>query len=186
MNLHTKILRKLLDIKVHTQISANDLVLCEFPKSGVTYFSFLLANYLLALDGSDSDVNFFNINMFVQDLHRVPSIDSTIKFNSFSGRLLKTHSCYQFVKYPQKIVLIRNPVNTLLSFHRHLSNSNQNSCPNFNDFIRSQKYGISAWIKFYTIHLCDTNPLGQALFSFEKNISNPTFSIKNFYKDSKW
>lgn len=180
MNLYIKAIKKLVDIKVHFEISSSDVVICEFPKSGVTYFSFLLANYLLAKDGCDQKVNFFNINMFVQDLHRESRIDQSFEYNSFRGRLLKTHALYKFIRYPQKIVLIRNPVKTMLSYYRHIQNYQHITFTSFDDFIRSKKHGISAWIDFYSFHLKDTNPLGQALFSFEDNISNPFATLKHF------
>ena len=180
MNRYLSLVRPFIDLRVHLGISSNDLVLCEFPKSGVTYFSFLIANYLLALEQSEVEVNFFNINNFVQDLHRTPSIDKSIQFKSARFRILKSHASYGFLKYPQKIVLIRNPVKTLQSYYRHIQASSASALPGFNVFLRTHKFGVNAWLRFYSVHLRDSNPLGQALFCFEDNIQFPITALQKF------
>lgn len=170
-----------LNYRKHLSLSSKDVVLVEFPKSGVTYFSFLITNYLLLDAGSSQEVNFFNLNGFVQDIHRTPGLDKSISFPKTGLRFIKSHSLLPGIVLPAKIILIRNPLNTLLSFHRHLITQGalSRSIP-IDDFVRSSEYGIDAWIKYYERQLSDANPLGQAIMSYESNVADPVEALRTF------
>lgn len=170
-----------LDHQKHSALSSSDIVIFEFPKSGVTYFSFLISNYLLLHTGQCQEVNFFNLNSFVQDIHRSPSLDQTSPFTGLPFRFVKSHSAPKRLVVASKIVIIRNPLRTLISYYRHLSvQSVLSSSCTLIDFIQSPSYGIDAWIKYYEHHLSDSNPLGLALMSYESNVRFPESALESF------
>jgi len=121
----------------------SDITIVEFPKSGITFFSIFLSRYINSQSKYDFKINYSNINRFVHDIQMgyLPKLSPFQ--NTISGRLVKTHSEYS--KYLSNVIyLVRKPEYCLRSYWKYLEAHNIHF-DNFSEFIRSNKYGISAW-----------------------------------------
>ena len=91
----------------------NNIYLVEYPKSGITFLSHLLGNIELELINSSEVVTYFNNHMYIPDIHQMRG--SVLNY-SFKRSFIKSHfeynSNYFFVIY-----LIRNPIDTLVSYY---------------------------------------------------------------------
>jgi hypothetical protein len=64
-----KKIKKFLQMKRHQDFDHNDVFLVEFPKSGITWLSFLIANSLLK--NHDENVTFYNYHKYIADIHQL-------------------------------------------------------------------------------------------------------------------
>jgi len=151
----------------------NDVYIVEFPKSGVTWLSFLLANCLVQ---GKEDITFYNYHKYVVDVHQLRGsyINDMILPNA-PYRFIKSHSeynpFYYFVVY-----LIRNPFDVMLSLYYYLSNQLDYAIQmNFNEFVRHESYGISKWVSHVESWLLKNRDLAQRLhlIRYEDIIDNP-------------
>ena len=167
------------DIRNLLKLESNDILFAEFPKSGVTYYSFLISNYLCHYFKKQVKINFFNINDFVHDIHRTNNLPNSPFFDNQFPRLVKSHTFPKFLRISKSIIIIRNPFDTFLSYFKHLqSRSSFNS--SFESLIKNKHIGINSWINFYSSILQDKNPLGRAIISHERNVLYPENSIETF------
>src|ERR1700680_1912974 len=84
----------------------SDLYLVEFPKFGVTWLSFILANINLLVAGESRLATYFNINDLIPDIQY--SRDLPLPDHRFPGfRIIKSHSPYN-PSYKKVILLVRN------------------------------------------------------------------------------
>ena len=120
----------------------DDVFLVEFPKSGVTWMSFILANIIQKLSGIPGNINFFNFTQYVPDINYSLNI-GTAK-NALGFRIIKSHSKYNPF-YIHVILLIRNPFNVMLSYYKYLSALNVINM-DFSKFLRSKKFGLETWV----------------------------------------
>jgi hypothetical protein len=124
----------------------DDIYLVEFPKSGVTWLSFLIANVNIGMSGLKKEINFYNIHQHIHDVHRNRFMN--LQENNFPYfRFIKSHSFNPF--YNQVILLIRNPYAVMESYYYFLKDLKQ--IPDnlkVYDFVRDQRYGIDAWVRF--------------------------------------
>ena len=84
----------------------DNIYLVEFPKSGITWLSFILGNIELALAGrNDEFITFYN-HQYIVDVHQLRNTE----INRFLKRtFIKSHSTYNPYYYYFVIYLIRNP-----------------------------------------------------------------------------
>lgn len=120
----------------------DDLYLVEYPKSGITWLTFLLANYLCERNRVELDVNFFNINDFVPDIHYSRDIGPA-RFAYPGYRFIKSHSLFNPF-YGKVIYVVRDPRDVLVSYYHFLTSLQQHRGM-LSEFVRSETYGISAW-----------------------------------------
>lgn len=122
----------------------DDLYLVSFPKSGATWMDFLMANVHLRMSGVNREVNFYNINMIVPDVHYCREIRaSTLSFPGF--RVMKSHAGYNPF-YRQVVYIVRDPRDVMVSYYKFLVGLGEFS-GSISELIRSPKYGIETWVK---------------------------------------
>jgi len=97
-------------------IKHDDLFLVEYPKSGVTWLTFLLANIIQQKSETNFNVNFFNFTQFVTDISYSKHINSPKNYLSY--RVIKSHANYNPF-YNHVIFIIRNPFNVMMSYYSY-------------------------------------------------------------------
>jgi hypothetical protein len=122
----------------------DDLYLLAYPKSGITWLSFLLANVNVKMSGSNQQVTLYNINDIVPDIEH----DRFLKDNilSFPGhRIIKSHSEYNPF-YKKMIYLVRDPRDVMVSYYYFLKKLGLFN-HDLTKLVHSQIYGIEAWCR---------------------------------------
>ena len=123
----------------------SDTYLVEYPKSGVTWLSTLLANAALIQSERKEVANFVTSRLYVPDIHLSRNIGPAVHVSP-PVRFIKSHAerndNYIFVIY-----LVRKPISVLRSYYRFLNDHRVNPYADFDAFCRSEKYGVSAWKK---------------------------------------
>jgi hypothetical protein len=120
----------------------DDLYLVEFPKSGVTWLSFIFANIVLIENKVDKIINFYNFTDWIPDIHAMR--DLAYDTNLFRGvRVIKSHSEYNPF-YNKVIYLVRDPLDVMISYYNFLTQQEAFK-GNFEEFLVDKKSGIFAW-----------------------------------------
>jgi hypothetical protein len=120
----------------------DDLFLVEFPKSGVTWLTFLVANVNAQLNRDPRAVTFFNINDFVPDVQSVRYV-GPVRPPLPGYRCFKSHSPY-VAPYRKVVYLVRDPRNVMVSYWSFLQGLGwwQGT---MEQLVMNRKYGIRAW-----------------------------------------
>ncbi len=121
----------------------DDVYLVEFPKSGVTWLSFILANIIQKLSETPGNINFFNFTQYIPDVNYSKNIGNTR--NTLGFRIIKSHAKYNPF-YVHVILLVRNPFNVMLSYYKYLSQLNVIDT-DFSKFLRNSKFGLQCWVE---------------------------------------
>lgn len=123
---------------------ANSILLCEFPKSGITFFSNLLISYDLQKSNHKiSQPNIFNIQSFISDIDLGHSKTDFLFLDHYN--LYKSHNKNP-KDYYHCIYIYRNPFEVMLSFYNYKKNKELNYKKNLSAFIRDKNFGISSWV----------------------------------------
>lgn len=125
----------------------SDLFLVEFPKSGVTWLSNIIANIEILNSTEISEckkrITFGNLESFISDRHL--GYPSSYYSPIFAGKLLKSHT--RINRYIHRVIYIyRHPVSVMKSYYRMCKGykfiSNEMT---FSEFIRDSETGIESW-----------------------------------------
>jgi hypothetical protein len=116
----------------------------SFPKSGSTWFSFLLANVNLQLNDMPREVTWWNLREFIYDIHEGRDLPAS-PFAVPRGRFIHTHSEFNHA-YRRVIYVVRDPRDTLISYYDMASkldwfHGSMDEC------LASDTFGIEAWIR---------------------------------------
>ena len=123
-------------------IQHDDLYLVEFPKSGVTWLTFLMGNIHFKMNNIDQKVTFFNVENITPDIQDSQWISPDAKI--YPGiRVIKSHSVYN-PYYRTVVYLVRNPKDVMVSGYHFRKGINEFT-GDMSEFIRSKKYGIDNW-----------------------------------------
>src|SRR5262249_53515567 len=123
----------------------SDLYLVEFPKSGITWLSFLVANVNLLLSGrGDQEATFFNIHDLVPDIHvgRQLGPPATLKPGY---RIIKSHNSFNPLYY-KVVYLARDPRHVMPSYHAFLRELGHRDW-SLEEMVRDPTFGIRAWCR---------------------------------------
>lgn len=145
-NIHKRVRRRL-EISAEADLvapeqNANDLYLVEYPKSGITWLSVLLANTLLINEGSEHRATFSSVRSYIPDLH-VTKFARAPEFVSPRVRLYKSHAKFH-PAYVNIVYLVRHPVAVMRSHYRFRSSLGHYQ-GNFDDFCFGSGYGVEGW-----------------------------------------
>jgi hypothetical protein len=121
----------------------NDVYIVEFPKSGITWLSCLLANAALLESGRREVASFTAAHQFVPDIHVTRHIGQ-MPYHTPPVRLIKSHAHYNR-NYVFVIYLVRHPLGVMKSYFRFLRDVNGDIYGGFDDFCRSDRWGVNAW-----------------------------------------
>ncbi len=162
----------------------SDIYVVEFPKSGITWLSVLLANAALKESGRSEVANFFNSRMFVPDIHVSRQIADPV-YCTPSSRLIKSHSELNY-NYGFVIYLVRHPVNVLRSYFRYQKEVSgfKGSFEGFCD----SNLGVSAWKRHVTSWLRGPVIENRRLYllKYEDLLKDPTEELKELSSTFGW
>ncbi len=159
----------------------NDIFLVEFPKSGVTYLSFLIANALKKRN--DEEITFYNHHKYIVDIHQLRGANISRNDCPLRGyRFIKSHSChsrsYYFVIY-----ILRNPFDVMISYYHFMASHGYND--SFENFLLSKKYGIQNWVNHVEGWLIKNKDLAQRvhLIRYEDLVSSPQHELASLFSN---
>lgn len=138
----------------------NDVTIAAYPKSGITWLSFLLAVARLSANGLHIRPTFFNIDWLVIDSHKMAGQEYAHIWNDGMGDFIKTHGNWQNV--PNVIYLLRNPYDTLKSNYHFTVQLGQRQP--IEPFVETQ---ASLWNQHVTSWLLQSRYPSQSLFLVE-------------------
>ena len=139
----------------------DDLFLVAYPKSGVTWFSFLIANLALQLSGDRRKSTFFNLQVFVPDIHVSNHLADPI-LSEPGFRIIKSHAVYN-KHYKNIFYLVRDPRDVMVSYFSYLQTLGLYK-GNIHDLVRDKNKGISAWVEHVESWVESTPPSSMLQF----------------------
>lgn len=189
-NLRTRIRRKIETRQGSSLVApiqnSNDFYLVEFPKSGITWLSVLLANTLLINQGSQSRATFSSVRGYIPDLH-VTKKALALEFDDPKVRFYKSHGKFN-PAYVHIIYLVRHPVDVMKSFFRFRSSLGE--CDgSFEDFCFGHNGAVEAWrahVASWFVYPHNTNQRFIHLVRYEDLISNTENEITLMAQNFGW
>ena len=184
MKFYTKLKNKIELVKLKQHLPKNpqhnDIYLVEFPKSGVTWLSFLLSNCLL--ENNLEYLTYYNHHKYVIDIHQLRGAKISKSYPFRSNRLIKSHSMYNPYYY-FVIYLLRNPFDVMLSYYYFMRSSSYPD--NFENFVKSPKFGIKPWADHVRSWIIDNKDLPQRihLIKYEDLIDNSKYQLELIFKN---
>ena len=151
--------------------STSDQIICEYPKSGVTYLSCLMANFY----ATNIEANYYNINQLVEDRHFRSYQHDFFLIPNFL-KLKKSH--YMYTKsYTNVIHLFRNPIDSLISYYNYFNSFSKYHQIDFEKFVFSRR-GIDRWNFHTNSYLNAGNNIRYIPISYERLVENPAQFLK--------
>lgn len=151
----------------------SDLFIVEFPKSGITWFSTILANLYRIKDPSNKLPTLFNLEQIIGDVHQTKNIQIPNTFPNH--RTIKSHA--EFNPYYRNVVyLIRNPYSVMESYYNYLSGQGKIDV-SISEFVQGSKYGVNAWVRHVESWLHPVKEPNFHLLKYESLIDNPAEEI---------
>jgi hypothetical protein len=161
----------------------SDLYIVEFPKSGITWFSTIIANTCFLEEKINKVATHFNLEQYIGDVHQNKIISQNNTIFPYH-RIIKSHDSYN-PYYRHVIYLVRNPFSVMTSYY-HFTTNNNTFDGTFDEFIRNKKFGIESWVKHVKSWLQPQKVLKLHYLKYEDLIDNPHDTIANLYKNLGW
>jgi len=155
-----------------------EFILCaSFPRSGNTWFRFVVSNINNLVGNFNKEINFHTIRHFSPEIRRNRNLEHAKIIPNFPI-FLKTHFPYtfKFKKY-RAVLIIRRPEDVMVSYYHYLKEEKFKSLPSLSKFIRHWRYGIPAWKNFYKSWYGKFD----YLIKFEDLLKEPYKIIKEMY-----
>lgn len=163
-----------------TERRDDDLFVVEFPKSGITWLSFLMANVNVLVAGEQRHVTFFNIHDFIPDVQSGPNVTGPLA-SSLGYRCIKSHAPY-VSRYRKIFYLVRDPRDTMVSYYAHVKGLGQWR-GTLDEFVRHGRFGIQAWVAHVTGWLDGVQPAVRfALIRYEDLIADTACELRRLYR----
>jgi hypothetical protein len=124
-------------------VKSSDLYIVEYPKSGITWFSSIMASCFMQQAGIAIRPSYFNLEQFVCDIHINRDIPDNVNFPYY--RVIKSHAGFNPF-YRHMIYLVRNPFSVMNSYHNYLC-AQQRFDGDLSAFARSHRHGIDSWVR---------------------------------------
>lgn len=164
------------------EVNQSDLFIVEFPKSGITWLSTIIANILLLEGKAPIKATYFNIQQLIPDIHLGRSIQFS-PFWKYSGfRFIKSHHTYCPL-YNNVIYIVRHPYSVMTSYFHYCKSMGQFE-GDLDSFIKSDRYGITKWDTHVRGWL-DRKSSSQRihLIKYEELIEDPINTINYLFKN---
>jgi hypothetical protein len=157
----------------------DDLYLVEYPKSGVTWLSYLMANSGLVLARQSRRATFFNINEFVADIHFERRL-APPRHDGFGFRIIKSHAAYT-PQYKRIFYLVRDPRAVMASYF-NFATALDIWKGSLEEFARSPEFGISAWVAHVDGWLSNIDAgLAFAMIRYEDLLADTAKELRRLY-----
>jgi len=158
----------------------DDLFLVEFPKSGITWLSFLMANINILFAGQQRTVTFFNIHDFVPDVQVGSRVTGPLA-SSLGYRCIKSHATY-IRGYRKVFYLVRDPRDVMVSYCAYLKGQGEWH-GTLDQFVTHRRYGIKTWVNHVTSWLNGIQPAVRfSLIRYEDLIANTRDELTRLYR----
>jgi len=144
-------------------IKSSDLYIVEYPKSGITWFSSILASCFLLEAGIAIRPSHFNLEQIICDIHVNRDIPDNVNFPYY--RVIKSHAKFNPF-YRHVVYLARNPFSVMNSYYHYMT-AHQLFDGNLPEFVRSQKHGIGSWINHVNSWLNPRREMNFHLIKYE-------------------
>ena len=158
----------------------DDLFVVEFPKSGVTWLTFLLANVNVQLAGDRRAVTYFNLNDFVPDVQSISHV--SVPRAALPGyRFFKSHAPYMS-EYRKVFYLVRDPRHVMVSYWIFLTGLGWYR-GTLEELVADRTHGIRAWTRHITGWLDGIHPSASfTLIRYEDLLSSPHAELGRLYR----
>ena len=159
----------------------SDNYLVAFPRSGITWFSFLLANVNLLLSGQPwRRATLFNIGDLVPDIHVSRNLGRpATRVPGF--RIIKSHSPFH-PGYTKVVLLVRHPLHVMASCYAYRIGLKQ-FAGSIEEMVEHPDLGIDAWVR-HTAGWLDGAPpeISFRLVRHEDLRARPHEHLRELYK----
>ncbi len=145
--------------------------LASFPKTGNTFFRFVIANYINNHLLKDAEINFHNLGLWMPE-EDTPSEHQAWQYGEIFPKLVKTHALpKQKHKTDSKVVYImRDPRDTMLSFYHYARASKKFAFEgSLEDFVNHPNWGMPA----YTKHIAHWLKVAAVVCRYESLMTSP-------------
>ena len=148
--------------RLRLEPSSRDFYICEFPKSGVTFLTVLIANALLIANGYRARATFASVRNYIADLCVGEQVTSHT-FQDPPTRFYKIHSVFspQFI---HSLYLVRHPVDVMASNLRYAIGRGWWQSDKTEDFLDHPILGIEAWKRHVQGWLVDNSFASDVIF----------------------
>jgi hypothetical protein len=154
------------------------VLLASFPKSGNTWFRFVVSN-VNALLMNMEPADFHAITMLAPEIRRNRQLEGAI-FVDNSPTFLKTHFPYtRHFGALRSVVMVRNPFLVIPSYHNYLEKARKKTVPPLEQFFWHWRYGFDAWASF--MQAWEDN--ATMIVKYEDMLDNTFASVDKIYKD---
>jgi hypothetical protein len=171
---------------VHPQLGLreSDIILASFPKSGNTWMRFIWANMIAELEFGGRVVGFHSLDGEMICDHDKYNYGG-LEYESLP-RLIKTHQRFDERVFRGNRVLYvhRHPCDVMISYHAFRAaklRRSRVSRMSFSEFLRSEKYGVSAWRR----HMESWLPRATVIVSYEKLREDGCREVERVLRDLK-
>lgn len=162
-----------------SQPRIDDTFLVEFPKSGITWLTFLIASVNLQKSGVDRKPTFFAINDTVPDIHSSRHLPPPLPFPGH--RMIKSHAPYNPL-YNKVLYLVRDPRDVMASYHAFASKLDWYR-GSLGEMIRDRGFGIEAWCAHAQSWLTQTRPsVSFSVVRYEDLLADPAAVLRHVYQ----
>jgi hypothetical protein len=141
-------------------MKTNDIHLAAYPKSGITYLSFLLTWIRAKWADLPIRPTFYNIDWLVIDSHKMAGREYADVWRDGMGNFIKTHDTWKNV--PNVIYLLRNPFDTLKSYYHFEQQSGRHH--EVRPFLHQ---ACTSWCNHVHSWLIDNSSVSQSIFMVE-------------------
>jgi hypothetical protein len=179
-------LRKIKDQKYYKLYPINpkhdDVYIVEYPRSGITWLSTLIANVNLLTSNKNIQITLYNLHQYIPDIHTSLELNCEPSWSIPKYRFIKSHDVYNR-KYNFIIYIIRDPYRVMVSYYLFIKQL-IGFKGTFDEFVRSPQYGIKAWLKHISSWL-EKGPSNQKihLIRYEDLMKQPFEEIKKIYEN---
>lgn len=160
-------------------MKSNDIYVAAYPKSGITWLSFLLATARLRYNNMAMLPTFYNIDWLVIDSHKMGELEYANIWNDGMGNFIKTHA---HVPAANAIYLLRNPYDTLKSYYHF--EKRVGGAKDIDSFL---KVRCSQWCDHVRNWLIDSRYYSQSLYLIEyENLSSASVCALGMMLGFNW
>lgn len=174
--------------RLRSEPGSKDFYICEFPKSGVTFLTVLVANALLIANGYRARATFASVRNYIADLCVGEHVTSHT-FQDPPTRFYKIHSIFspQFI---HSLYLVRHPVDVMASNLRYAVGRGWWQSGKSEDFLDHPILGVEAWKRHVQGWLVDNSFASDVIFvhllRYEDLVANSEKELRAIDENFGW